>query len=436
MKIKLFLKKTNLLLALLVIGLSNSLYAQVEINVDGAIERGKPIAVVPFKVLDGTNFEHDIHTVVANDLYATGKFEPIPSEKFLTLPSRKEEVRVKDWRLINAEVLVYGEIWNLGSDRFEVQFRIHDIATDEQLGAAIRIPNFSKANIRAVAHMVSDKVYEAVTKRKGAFNSQIAYIKKTEIEYQRYRYKIMVADWDGYDAREVFASWNPILSPDWSPDSKKIAFVSVTSRGPIVRVLTLATGTTEDIATFEGVNSAPAWSPDGTKLAYSSSKHGSPDIFIYDTITRQHKRVNTHYGIDTEPSWGKYGQTLLFTSNRSRKPQIYEYNLNDESVSRLTFEGDENANASYDEDGKKLVMVHEGGSIVLMDLRSGDLMWLTKAKFDESPSFSPNGDMVLYMTEQGFEPTMIVASVDGRVRTKVEFVRGDVREPAWSPLRK
>ena len=171
-------------------------------------------------------------------------------------------------------------------------------------------------------------------------------------------------------------------------------------------------------------------------IAYSSSRHGSPDVFIYNIETKEHQRITKHYGIDTEPSWGPRGEPLLFTSNRSRKPQIFRYSLLDQTIERMTFEGDENANASYDYQGKNVVLVHDGGNIVLFNPLTSEMQWLTKAKFDESPSFSPNGDMVLYMTEQGFEPAMIVASTDGRVRTKVEFVRGDVREPAWSPLKK
>jgi TolB protein len=373
---------------------------------------------------------------VANDLYASGKFQPIPSEKFLTLPSRAEEVRAKDWRLINAEVLVYGEIWSLGGDRYEVQFRMHDVARDQPVGQTKRIPNLRKQDIRAAAHVVADEVYKAFTGRGAAFQSRIAYVERQRLENQRFRYKLMVADWDGYNPTEVYASWNSILSLDWSPDSSKIAFVNLTGNGPVIKSISLADGRVEDIAKFKGVNSAPSWSPDGTKIAYSSSQHGSPDIFIYDTITRKHERISTHYAIDTEPSWGPRGESFLFTSNRSRKPQIFRYSLFDQSLTRMTFEGDENANASYDDEGKNIVMVHDGGNIVVMDPESRELMWLTNAKFDESPSFSPNGDMVLYMTEQGFEPTMIVASIDGRVRTRVEFVQGDVREPAWSPLRR
>jgi TolB protein len=410
--------------------------AQIEIDISGGTVRGIPTAIVPFKVIDGSGFDHQIHSVIGNNLRASGKFEPIDASSFLSQPSRSEEVRFKDWRFIDAEVLVIGEIWRIGSNNYELQFRIYDVARELEIGSGKRIPNLRKQDLRTAAHIVSDHVYQAFTGRPGAFNSRIAYVKRSQIEYQRYRYRLMVADWDGFGEQEVYASWRPILSPSWSPDSKSLAFVSFSTDGPIVQVLTLASGEARVVAEFKGVNSAPAWSSDGTKLAYSTSRHGSADIYYYDLLTSQHTRIGNHYGIDTEPAWTPDGNNILFTSNRTGKPQIYNYNLADERVTRMTFEGKENANASFDFDGKQMVMVHEGGQIVVMQEETSRITWLTNGKFDESPSFSPNGDMVLYATEQNYEPALMVASSDGRVRTRLEFVNGDVREPAWSPLKK
>ena len=227
-------------------------------------------------------------------------------------------------------------------------------------------------------------------------------------------------------------AWN--IQPTFSPDGKKIAFVTYSSGGPIIRLIDLVTGKGRLVADFKGVNSAPAWSPDGTKIAYSSSQHGSPDIFVYDMLTKKHKRISTHYSIETEPSWSPRGESFLFTSNRSGKPQIYSYSAIDESASRVTFEEDESANASYNAICNKIVMVQKGGKIVVMDEDSGRITPLTIAEFDESPSFSPNGDMVLYKSEEQFEAALMVSSSDGRVKTRLKLVSGDVREPAWSPL--
>jgi len=336
-------------------------------TIDGGIVRGKPIAIVPFNVLDGSDVEHQIHDIVAFDLNASGKFESIPVKDFLSQPSKDEEVRYKDWRFINAEILVIGEVWNIGSGKYEVQFRIYDVVRQQQIGSGKRISGLSKRALRTAAHVISDNVYQAFTGNQGAFQSRMAYVTRSEIEYQRYRYRLMVSDWDGYGAREVYASWNPILSPDWSPDSEQLAFVGFNQKGSVVKTVNLRTLKDETIAQFRGVNSAPAWSPDGARIAYSSSQHGSPDVYIYDVATQQHTRISTHYGIDTEPSWSPRGDSFLFTSSRTGKPQVYSYNVSDQSVSRMTFEGNESANASYDATGRQVLMVHDGGKIAIMD---------------------------------------------------------------------
>ena len=319
---------------------------------------------------------------------------------------------------------------------YEVQFHIYDVAREQEVGSGKRIPNLRAEDLRVAAHIISDEVYEVFTGRPGAFNSRIAYVKRSAADPERPRYQLMVADWDGYGSREVYGSWSPLLSPSWSPDNSKLAFVAFGANGSVVQLLELRTGANEVIASFKGINSAPAWSPDGNRIAYSTSRHGSPDVYIYNVFSKQHERISTHYGIDTEPAWSPDGRSLLFTSNRNGKPQIYNVSVgSDSSPRRVTFEGKENANASYDFDGRKLTMVHEGGQIAVLEQATGQVSMLTNAKFDESPSFSPNGDMVLYASEDNYQPALIVASADGRVRTRLEFVYGDVREPAWSSLK-
>jgi len=272
--------------------------------------------------------------------------------------------------------LVIGEVWNIGAEKYEVQFRIYDVVRQQQIGAGQRISGLSKSDLRTAAHVISDNVYQAFTGKTGAYQSRMAYITRSEVEYQRYRYRLMVADWDGYGAREVYASWSPILSPDWSPDSRQLAFVGFDKNGTVIKTIDLTTLQTQTIAEFKGVNSAPAWSPDGSKIAYSTSQHGSPDIYIYDVQSRQHNRISTHYGIDTEPSWSPRGDSFLFTSSRTGKPQIYSYRVSDQSLARVTFEGDESANASYDPSGKQILMVHEGGQIAIMNEETKVLVFL------------------------------------------------------------
>ena len=428
----------QLLLGLLLLGclLNSQTHAQIELDISGGQVRGIPTAIVPFKFVDGETLQTNVASIVSKDLAATGKFDPINPGRFLTQPSKKDEVRWKDWRFLSAQVLVIGEIWKIDEDNFELQFRIFDVAREQEMGTGTRIPNLRGSDVRAAAHLVSDEVYKAFTGRPGAFNSRITYIKRVEVEFQRYQYKLMVADWDGFNAAEVYTSWEPLLSPTWSPDAKNIAFVSFAKTGSVVQTIELVTGKTQVIAAYQGINSAPSWSPDGTKLAYSSSRNGSPDVYVYSFLTNEHTRINSHYAIDTEPSWTPNGDGLLFTSSRSGKPQIYSYQFADQQAARITFEGDDNANATYDYAGEKIVLVHDGGKIAVLDPSTDDLSLLTNAKFDESPSFSPNGDMVLYTAEYNYGPALVVASTDGRVKTRLELVNGDVREPAWSPLKK
>lgn len=407
-------------------------YAQIKLDISGGEVRGIPTAIVPFKFIDGGELQTNVAGVISKDLAATGKFDTISPSRFLTLPSNSEEVRYKDWRSINAEALVVGEIWKIAEDNFEIRFRMFDVAREKEIGVGKRIPNLRGTDLRSAAHIISDQVYTAFTGRPGAFHSRISYITRVEIEYQRYQYKLMVADWDGYGATEVYSSSNPLLSPSWSPDTKKIAFVSFSDTGPIVQSLELVTGEITVIAAFKGVNSAPSWSPDGTRLAYSSSQNGSPDLYVYNFSTGEHQRLGSHYAIDTEPSWSPSGDALLFTSSRTGKPQIYRYMLSSQQVDRVTFEGKDNANASYDYSAEQIVLVSDGGKIVVMQADSGDITVLSDAQFDESPSFSPNGDMVLYIAESDYGSALVVTSSDGRVKTRLEFVNGDVREPAWS----
>lgn len=415
--------------------MSGQSFAQIALDISGGEVRGIPTAIVPFKYIDGEPLQTDMASIVSKDLAATGKFDPINADRFLTQPSRSDEVRYKDWRFLGAEVLVIGEIWKVADDNFELKFRMFDVAREKEIGTGKIIPNLRGTDLRAAAHLVSDEVYQSFTGRPGAFNSRIAYIKRDEIEFRKYQYKLVVADWDGFNAADVYTSSEPLLSPSWSPDAKKLAFVAFSETGSVVQSVELVTGQTETIAAFNGINSAPSWSPDGTKLAYSSSTNGSPDVYIYSLNTKQHTRITKHYAIDTEPSWTPSGDGLLFTSNRSGKPQIYAYRFSDERLERITFEGEDNANATYDFDGKRIVLVHEGGKIAVFKSSSGGVSLLTNAKFDESPSFSHNGDMVLYTAENDYGPALVVASTDGRVKTRLEYVSGDVREPAWSPLK-
>ena len=422
----------RLLILMILSLLTHISHAQIEINVSGGNVRGIPVAVVPFKVADDLLLEFDIAEIIKADLVASGRFEVVDTRHFLSMPFKDDQVLFKEWRLIEAEVLVIGEISSQSKKNYTLVFHAYDVARQKKIGQGVRI-TLPSQQLRRAAHIISDHVYEHFN-GSAQFDSRIAYVTKTG-EKRAERFSLMIADWDGYNPREIYRSVNPILSPDWSPDARKLAFVSFTRRGSIVQAYDINKRRVSVIASSPGVNAAPAWSPDGMKIAYSSSAGGNSEIYYLDLQTRERIQVTSHGAIDTEPAWSADGKFLYFTSNRNGKPQIYRSNLQGSDIARrITFEGMESANASIDSSGREMLLVHNGGSIAIMNLATEKMRFISVATFDESPSFSPSSDMILYASEQGGMPAFFVSSSDGRVRTKLTILGDSIREPAWSPL--
>ena len=411
---------------------AQQVFALDEIVIGKGVERGMPIAVVPFYNGSDDFPKHTIDHIINSNLSATGKFEPMDSTSFLSLPYRNDQVRFKDWRLINADGLVIGEIRPQGNKQYEIEFRLYDVPREKMLGGFVF--KASEDKLRHVAHEISDFVYEAFTGRPGAFTSKLAYVKRVK-KRKKSTFHLMVSDhWDGYEPREVLQSKQPIFSPAWSADLNKLAYTTFGEKGSIVKVLDLITGSDRVVAAYKGINGSPAWSPDGQNLIFTSSRWGNADLFVKNMVTNKVRQLTRHYAIDTEASWTADGNSVLFTSGRAGRPQIYELNLATEKASRLTFTEKENSKGSYSFDKKSIVMVAEGGKIAVMQKKTGKIKFLTNSKFDESPSFSLNGDMVLYATQKDQKGRIVVASSDGRVSRTLEFLDGDVREPAWSPV--
>lgn len=399
--------------------------AQVTISITGEQQRGTPIAIVPFA--GSQTLPYQIHQIIANDLRLSGKFEPIAQERFLSLPSRDETVQFKDWRTIGAELLVIGEVAAVDVNSYQVTFLLYDVSLQQRIGAYRYVVGVNA--IRTVAHQMSNYIYKKRTGKEGVYTSKIAFIKR-----EGKKSLLQVADWDGYGAQTIVTSNEPLLSPDWSVDGSQISFVVLEKGRAKIKSIVLETGVmTTIVDSSRGLNSAPAWSPDGKSLAFSSSRSGNAEIYVMDMKTKVARKITNHWGIDTNPSWSADGRSLLFTSGRSGKANIYEVSASGGEVRRITFSGKENGDVDMSSNGDSIVVVRDGGTAILN--RSGDLVrTLYDSGFDESPSFSANGDMVLFVVKQGYNSKLIVSSVDGRAKQALDSISGDVQDSVWSPI--
>jgi TolB protein len=392
------------------------------------------IAIVQFQASGQDRPPVDLRNVIASDLYRSGDFEILPPEDFLSRPSNDREVRYRDWRFIKADALVVGGIKALGGDRFEVRFQLFDVFREKQL-AGYRW-EVDATRLRKIAHQTSDHIVKALIGKGPAFDSRIAYV-TVQNKSDQPTYKLMVAESDGFDPRELLLSNDPILSPAWSPDGRYLAYVSFEDGWSKIVIQEINTGNRIKVSEYPGMNGAPAWSPDGRRLAMSLSHEGNSEIYVMDIKNRQLQRLTYHAAIDTEPSWAPNGRSIIFTSDRSGRPQIYRVPTAGKKVVRVTFEGRENSRASFSPDGKNLLMVTNNGNgrqIGIFSLSDKRMRTLTKGPSDESPTFAPNGSMALYATERGGRELLEIVSVDGGNRQELQFQQGTVRSPVWSPV--
>ena len=432
------LRATVLLLAL---SAPSAGLAKLTIEITGGAGSGIPIAVVPFKWSGEGSSPEDIGAIVAADLYRSGRFDLKPPSDFLSRPSQESEVRYKDWRLIKAETIVVGAITRAGEDEFDVNFQLLDVYREKiKIGLKFTV---SEGQLRQVAHQISDRIFDEMTGIEGAFNTRIAYVTMKQKENGDRLYELMVADSDGHNPQQILQTTNlPVLSPSWSPNGRDLAYVSFADgrSGANVWIQNIESGNRRPVARFDGNASAPAWSPDGRALALTVSSAGNTDIYILQVASLEIRRITKSLAIDTEPAWAPDGSHLVFTSDRSGRPHIYRVNTDGGQIRRLTMEGKENAAASYDPRGERLVLVTNRGKgagyqIGVFYPSDGRTDVLTEGTLDESPTFSPNGAMILYATKMGREGVLAAVSADGRVRQILKLHEGDVREPAWSASR-
>jgi len=416
-------------------------HAHAILNIDivgGKEEGGHPIAIIPFAVQSGTlTPSQDLARIISNDLYRSGRFSPMPRHIFPGHPSQSNQIHFKRWKTAAMPHLVIGRITGGVVGGYTVEFELFDVFGKKRM-IGLRY-TATPQTLRQVAHQISDEIYHALTGEPGVFNTLIVYV-TLQRQGKGTQYHLYVADADGANSRLMLRSSEPILSPSWSPDRRHIAYVTYArikrDKRMAIYIQEIRTGKRTLVSAERGLNAAPAWSPDGKRLALTLSKDGNPEIYIMTLRNRSLNRLTHHHAIDTEPEWAPDGKSIVFTSDRSGQPHIYRMPVKGGKARRLTFKGIYNARPRLSPDGHKLALLHNSGygyRIAVLDLENGHLKVLTQTTLDESPSFAPNGSMIIYAT--GSE--LAAVSIDGRVRQRLSVdLSEEVREPAWSPFYK
>ncbi|MHB1678041.1 MAG: Tol-Pal system beta propeller repeat protein TolB [Sulfuriferula sp.] len=399
--------------------------AAMTIDITGGAQSKIPVAIAPFA---GAGETYRVITdVVGADLVRSGELSLVDISDLNPPLTDPADPRFAVARQRGAEAVVLGKVSPLTNGQIVVSFRLMDAVKQTQLAGYSYTANANQ--LRAIAHKIADVVYEKLIGVPGIFSSHIAYV----IKHGK-RFSLQVADADGQNVQTVLKSTEPIISPAWSPDGNKIAYVSFEKKKPMIYVQSLTTGKRRILANFKGSNSAPSWSPDSSKLALVLTRDNGSQIYVLNADGSGLKRLTFGGGIDTEPDWSPNGQSLLFTSDRGGSPQIYQMPATGGTAKRLTFEGNYNVSPAWSPDGKSFAFVQRTDGryrIAVMDLASGQVQVLTKGSFDESPSFAANGKMIVYATKQNGRGVLALVSSDGKTQVHLSDVAGDLDEPAW-----
>jgi TolB protein len=404
--------------------------AQMTIEVSGAGARQFPIAITNFP--GEAALPASLTQIVRADLERSGLFRIIDTASVSPVPTESSQVRFADWTAKNADYLAIGLVVPAADGRLTVRIRLIDVVKQAELASFAY--TLAPALTRVTAHRAADEIYEKITGEKGFFNTKIAYVKKSGA-----RFDLIVADYDGQNEQSALTSREPIISPEWSPDGNRLVYVSFENRKPQVWVHEIYTSKRTLVGNFRGSNSAPAWAPNGRELAVTLTLSGASQIYVLPASGGEARRLTTSSGIDTEPVYSPDGSTLYFTSDRGGGPQIYRMPAGGGEARRVTFKGAYNVSPKISPDGKTLAYVSRNNGlfqVATLDLATGQEQTLTDTVKDESPSFAPNGKLILYATEIGGKGVLAAVSTDGRVKQRLSVSAADAREPAWGPFAK
>lgn len=436
-------KVMKLFISLSLLCVAASAHALLSIEVTQGVRSTLPVAIVEFSGQENLSDTQNISHVISQDLMNSGEFSVKPKNKLPAAPHSVKAINLSSWRALGVQDMLVGSVQKQSDDSYRVAVNLVSVyqgdATQPVSASAIlysKVFTVKQDQLRSLAHQISNQLYKLLIGDEGIFSSHIAYVQLQQDKKHKgqMQYHLMVADYDGYNARALVSSSEPLMSPTWAPDGKQIAFVSFQHTLPAIYDVNVSTGKLNQITKLAGINGAPAWSPDGMKMAFVSSKTGQAKLYEMDLLTKNITQLTTGYSIDTEPSYSPDGSYLVFTSNRGGKPQIYRYTFSNERVERLSYSGDYNATADISPDGKYLTLLNGNDhvyNIALQDLTTDHMQVLTGEGYDESPSFSPNGKLIIYATRDDKSHYLAIVSRDGQIHIQLPTNEGQVQEPAW-----
>ncbi|WP_225639187.1 Tol-Pal system beta propeller repeat protein TolB [Candidatus Profftia sp. (ex Adelges kitamiensis)] len=410
------------------------LHAEIKIVITHGINTARPIVVIPFKWTGLGPAPEDIGKIIAADLRNSGKFNPINTKRIPQKPITVNEVIPADWTSLGIEAIVLGQVHPSSDGYYIVNYNMIDISNNSRRIISQNQYKVNRQCLRYAAHNSSNEVFEKLTGIKGAFRTRIAYV--VHNNNNQFPYELCIADYDGYNPLIIHRSMQPLMSPTWSPDGKKLAYVTFESGQSVLIIQTLSDGNISRVAAFPRHNGAPSFSPDGKKIAFALSKTGNLNLYVMELSSGSMRQVTEDRSNNTEPSWFPDSKTLAFTSDQCGRPQIYKVNINNGEYERLTWYGIRNQNGNVSYDGKFLVMVstNEGAQhITKLNITSNTRQVLTSTFLDETPSISPNGTMVIYSATEGLNSVLRLVSTDGHFRAHLPAANSQVKFPAWSP---
>jgi TolB protein len=399
--------------------------AQFRVEITGVGATQLPIAIARFR--DEQASPQPISAIVRADLERSGQFRSVEAPGVL---EETAQPAFADWRARGADALTGGSVQRLADGRFDVRYKLWDVVQSSDLGGQAQA--VVAADLRLAAHRVADTIYERLTGDKGVFSTRIAYVSRAAN-----RYTLRITDADGEGGQIALTSPEPIISPAWSPAGNEMAYVSFESGKAVVWVQEVASGNRKPVANFRGSNSAPAWSPDGKQLAVTLSRDGGSQLHLMGRDGSNPRRLTQSASIDTEPVFSPDNRWIYFVSDRGGSPQIYRIGVGGGNAERVTFAGSYNISPSLSPDGRTLAFIARGNNgfrVSTQDLASGTVQTLSDTSDDESPSFAPNGRLLIYATRSQGRDVLMTTTLDGKIRTRLVSSGQDVREPVWGPF--